>query len=495
MSNHASLPAIYEQLATRAADLARRGDERRAARFYRQAGRQAQAAGARAEAVMLFSHALQHTPDSALADRFELLIERERLLGLLGRTEAQARDLAALEALAERLGEDGQRARIATRQAAWRLSSGDLSAAVTIGQLAARLAQRHDRPDVAAEACTVWGHALLRQGDYPGAARRLEQALSLARVSADRALQADAARLLGALSNEQGRYAAARAHYAVAADLYRQLGDRQGQAQVLVNVGHTHQAQGEIVAARSVWEEARAILGENGDFEGRLRVLINLGVASGDVGQYEAALSYHESALEQAQAAGLGLGELFARLNLGLIYHYLGANESAVAHLQTALDLGQQMGSRRLQAHALSVLGHVLVELDRPAEAGDAYWEALAIWHELELPNLAAETRAGLARAAYRQGNLSLALWFVEEILTQTTAAPALTGAEQPVRIYLTCFEILDAHGDRRASACLQAGAGLLQASVDRIADDSLRHSLLHNIPAHQRLQALLVPA
>ena len=77
-----------------------------------------------------------------------------------------------------------------------------------------------------------------------------------------------------------------------------------------------------------------------------------------------------------------------------------------------------------------------------------------------------------------------------EEILTYLSQH-SLNGTEDPTRIYLTCYHILMAASDPRASQVLAAGHANLQERAAKISDDAMRHSLLDNIPSHQELLAL----
>ena len=110
------------------------------------------------------------------------------------------------------------------------------------------------------------------------------------------------------------------------------------------------------------------------------------------------------------------------------------------------------MEAQRLIGSALTVSGSRAGRARRPGGAGDAYWEALAIWEALALPAMAAEARAGLARIAHANDAPSLALGFVEAILAQVARDPRLQGTEAPVEIFLTCHRVLHKAGDPRAA-------------------------------------------
>jgi hypothetical protein len=130
------------------------------------------------------------------------------------------------------------------------------------------------------------------------------------------------------------------------------------------------------------------------------------------------------------------------------------------------------------------------LQLARTNEAAAAYQQALVIRHELRQPNNAAEMRAGLARVALSQGEVRQALNHAEEILAYLTGGGTVDGADEPLRVYLTCYRVLQAAGDSRASAILETAHTLLQEQAAKIPDQPMRRSFLENVPYHRALVA-----
>jgi tetratricopeptide (TPR) repeat protein len=265
-------------------------------------------------------------------------------------------------------------------------------------------------------------------------------------------------------------------------------------ALVANNLGHVYAHRGAIFAAQKQWNEAQELYQEVGDFEGSIRVLVNLGAISTDLGQYDEARAHLEQAQTLAQKVRSLPGQCFSALNLGLVAHRQAQHAVGVEWLNQALTMAKEMGARRLEGAALTALGHALAGNGQIAEAGDAYWEALAIWNDLNLANLSAEAQAGLARIALRNGTAPLAMHFVEQILAQMERDEALGGSESPVAIYLTCYRVLAKVEDARAAGVLKTGRQLLMARLDGITDESAREAVLRNIPAHRELLAAAGP-
>jgi hypothetical protein len=86
------------------------------------------------------------------------------------------------------------------------------------------------------------------------------------------------------------------------------------------------------------------------------------------------------------------------------------------------------------------------------------------------------EPLAGLARVSLLQGELDRAQAWVEDIL-EHLKTQSLDGAEDPFRVYLTCYHVLKATGEARAEVILTTAHDLLQERAAKIDDGVLRRS------------------
>ena len=162
-----------------------------------------------------------------LADREQALAwaraERASLLACLDHATAagqHARVIALTAGLAGLLRHDGPWDEAITRHA-------------TAVQAARHLG---DRPGQA-DALTNLGDVRRLTGDYPGAARDLQEALDICRDLGDRLGQAVALTNLGNARRLTGDYPGAARDLQEALDIYRDLGDRPGQANALTYLG------------------------------------------------------------------------------------------------------------------------------------------------------------------------------------------------------------------------------------------------------------------
>ncbi len=520
-----------EDLASHYGDLAhhyRQAGQREQERHYAKlAGEQAAAKFANAEAVAYFSRAIALTPETDLTTCCELLLAREKVYSLLGRREAQQQDLAHLQSLVEALGPE-QRTKVALRQAYYAEAVGDYSAAIEFARSAIDLARSTQSATDKATGYLCWGQTLWRQGNCKAARPRLERALALAQAGEHAHLEASCLRGLGSVLKGLSDYAGARAYYDRALRISREIDDRLCESATLNDLGIICDFEGDYAQAKEFFEQALRLDREIGSRRGEGLVLNNLGLVFDFVGEYHRAKICYQQALPICLEIDDRFNESLVRGNLGVIYDYLGHYDQARRHYERALQICRDMGNRQgegqvlvylglllhhqgqdeaaracsqealsiaemledrpNQGYALTHLGHALVELGDWQGAADAYRSALTVRRELQDENLAIETLAGLARVAL--GRAQLAQAHVEEILTYLQSNPALQGTFEPLRVYLTCYQVLRANADPRTAGLLATAYEQLQNRAARIPDDGegSRRSFLHQVAVHRMI-------
>ena len=500
---------------------------KKAIMYLLQAGEQAVAAFANAEAVAYLSRALELTPRTDHAERYAFLLTREKVYDLQGEREAQERDLAALGQLAEALDSDERRAEVAVHQANYASVTGDYPEAVAAAQQAVALAQQAGVVESEAVGYVRWGMALMRQGDYTAAKLQLEEALRLAQAAGLRRVEADSLHALTYVAAWQGHYARARDYCEQTLPLCREVGDRRGEGTVLNALGFYCNRAGDYAGARRYLEQALALRREIGDRSGEVVSLANLAEVSSISGDYAGAQAYYAQALAQCREIGDRRGEGWALIDLGavslrtgdfagargyleqgltlcrkigsqeleslalvflaLLLHRLGDDEAARKHSQQALHIVQDMGARFEEGMALIVMGHSLAGLGHLEEAATTYGTAQDLWQEMGHISLGMESLAGLARVSLAQGDLSQAQVHVEEILSYLETN-TLEGAIEPFRVYLTCYRVLKANQHPRAQEILTTAYDLLHEHAGNTTDEEMRRSFLENVPAHREL-------
>ena len=216
-------------------------------------------------------------------------------------------------------------------------------------------------------------------------------------------------------------------------------------------------------------------------------MLDNLGLIDLLLGNYERAREQLLQSLQICRDIGDRAGEGETSYDLSLLFHHLGDNETACDYGQQSLRIAEQTGHWEMRGYALTHLGHALAALDRPAEAAAAYQSVVDLRREHGQSNLIVAPLAGLARIAMAQGDLAQARAHVQEILAHLKIQ-ALGGTEEPARVYLTCYRVLQADQDPRAREILEKAYNWLQELAADIADKNLRRSLLENVTTHREV-------
>lgn len=497
------------------------------------AGEQAAVQYANTEALQYLTRALELTDAHTHAERYALLLAREQVYDRQGNRAAQLDDLAALAHLAEQTDTLAWQAETAIRQANYDIVTGDYPAAIAATQRTVDRIEQTAAPEqntllpLLVRAYLQGGRALRFQADYPAAQQQLTQALHLAQAHTLLELEAEALRQLGAVTFFQDDYAAARTYDEQALQLFQQLQNRQQEAHTLNSLGSDASEQGDYTGAMRYYEAALALFQTVGDQWGMGTTLGNLGQVCREQGDYTRAIHAYQRGLDLARATGdagtegwllgnsgwvlLDCGEygeamqMFAQAlrvcrtigarveegwvlsGLGLVCHLQGDQTTAQTHEYQVLALAEASNNRSLAGDAWLCLGHTLAAEGKLAEAHQAYTTSLAVWYEVGQSNRAMEAHAGLARVALLQDDHATARAHVEPILAYLDQH-ALAGTDEPFRIYLTCYQVLQAGHDPRAGQILRTACARLRERADHITDEGLRRSYLEYVAAHRAL-------
>jgi tetratricopeptide (TPR) repeat protein len=327
------------------------------------------------------------------------------------------------------------------------------------------------------------------QGDFEQAISFYEQSLLICREIGRRQGENSALNNLGLVAHRQEDYARASAFYQQSLLISREIGDRMCESNTLGNLGLTAQNQGDYARARVYNQQSLHICREIGDGLAESNALNNLGIIAYYLGDYVRARSYLEQALSVCREVGDRRAEGWGLSSLALLFYQLRDDQAALEYNQQAIHIAQELGDRRLLGQALTSLGDALAGLGRLDQAASAYQRAFDLRCELGQPHRAMASLAGLARVCLDQGDLAQAQARVEEI-SRYLETRALDDADEPFRVYLTCYHVLRANQDPRAGSILHTAHALLQERAARIKDEELRRSFLENVAAHREIVA-----
>jgi len=311
--------------------------------------------------------------------------ERANLIACLDHATAtgqHARIIALTAGLATLLTQDGPWAEAHTRQA-------------TAVQAARHLG---DRPGQAG-ALTDLGNVRRLTGDFPGAARDLEEALGIYRDIGNRLGQANALTNLGDVRRLTDDYPGAAEALEEALGIYRDIGDRLGQANALLSLGNVRQLTDDYLGAAGDLEEALGIQRDLGNRRGQANALTFLGEVRRLTGDFPGAAGDLGEALGIYRDLGDRLGQANALLCLGYVRRMTGHYRGAAEALEEALGIYRDIDDPIGHANALSTLGSVRrADGDYPG-AAEALEEALGIYRDLG-------DRGGEAEALNESGTL-----------------------------------------------------------------------------------------
>ena len=464
------------------------GDEANAAEFHARAAEHAVARLAHAAALAHVQQALalqDRIGDSpGQADlRWRLLHARERTLQIQGDREGQAKDLDAMEHVAQTLRDGARQAYVAHRRAIRAMRMAQYSMCEQFARRAASLADaelaRRAHSSTPREADDALyelrllsmrqvGLAMTDVGRWDDAQSLLQKTLEEARAHGLLKAQGLCLNSLAVLADRRGHRARGLELHRKSLDLWRQIGGR-NVATALVNVGAKLLGLGDLVGARRDLEEGLQRTRHNGD-----------------------------RAVECAAACNLS--------NLSLLQ---GNPAGALALARGALDTAMATQARDLEVAASLALGSAEESFGRPDAAVKAYTHAYRV--AAEIGASVVEASACLARLALAQGDIQGGLDAVRPVLSPTKSitqpnADGVANACEPApddgpagnvdqglppELQLTVYRLLSASCDPEAAAWLQSAYRALMTEADAITDAALREMFLTNIPAHREIVSL----
>jgi predicted ATPase/class 3 adenylate cyclase len=460
----------------------------KAIHYLQRAGEAARDSYHNAQGVDYFTRALEFVPGADLNLQFYLHGEIEKLVTELGLRNNRIRELEVMQNIARQLGTDAALAHVDHRKLLFELKSGNYSEAVALAESAIRLYASAGDERLTVDARVAWSEASQRMGQYAAAIASLEGALEQARKIRYTSGEALILNALGLISIEMKDPVSAIDSYEKSLEIYRALGDLRGSAMLLNNLGNVAVNQGNFKHAFDCYEQSLRLAREIGSRKGEALLLGNLGWLSGLLGEYQKARLYSERQLVIARETGDRYSETMSLINLSGQVGAMGYNHTAVLFAEEALELTRTSRDRNMEAWALTYLGHSLLASGMVQAASEAYQSAVGIRIALDQPVLETEPLSGLARTYLGLNNPVAAMQSIEKILVLLASGRTLDGTDEPTRIYLNCYLVLEANRDERAKPLIIAAHDLLIARAANIPEPAARQSFLENIPHNREI-------
>jgi predicted ATPase/class 3 adenylate cyclase len=446
-------------------------------------------------AVSYYSRALALTPENDPISRFELVLEREALYNLLGNHEAQQHDLELLDHILTQAGgwlspEERlvRESLVYNRRAGFATHTGDYQEAAVYAQKALSIAQDAGADGERIDACLNWALALYRQAQYEQALELIEESIQLARQEDNFTRLGRLLNMYGLIAMDCREPASVSRFLEESQQIARKTNNLVEEALVLNNLGNLAGAVGDYSQAQAYYQQSLEIAQKIGHRRGEGLINGNLGWIAGSLGDYAASRAYCEQNLRINREVGSLEGEAYALINLGSACIYLGENSQALSYLSRALAIALQTDDHSAKAWALTYAGHAHQNCGELLAAREDYLQALEIRRQLKQPNLSTEPLAGLARIALEMEELPPAMTNISEIMDYLDAGGTLDGCDEPLRVYLSCYQVLRQAGDSRTVRVLETAYKTLMSRAEKIQDLEMRNSFLINVPYHNAI-------
>jgi predicted ATPase/Tfp pilus assembly protein PilF len=360
-------------------------------------------------------------------------------------------------------------------------SQGALESAIAI-------AQRYKDYQTIGFAHLAMARLLVSKGSISTAIQFLRSGLAELPEGEFLTIRAELLLYLGTAEGRQLHHAAA----AVALNEVRRLVARTGnkvQQQRLLLYQAIENAADNYVAARFHYERALALCPATGDRSLEARILNGLGFVLANLGNYDEAIHCHLRGLALAIADQDAVQQTFALHNLCVCYDGQGNALEAYRHGQESLAIAERNQLSGSIAYAQLHLGHVLAKMHLYHEAKHTLLAARESFVRSGEAMLELEAEAGVAHVSRLQGELPAALARVERVFDYLKTH-TLAGCDDPSRVYLHCYQIFHAGGDRRAAELLTAAYRYIRQRADLL-DPDARTRYLTAVAANRQIMEI----
>lgn len=516
------------------------GNRDKAVTYLQRAGERAATHYLHTEATRHIGRALELTPPEHYAKICQLLLTREQSYWIQGDQAVREQDLALLQEILLGWNDDPQQALVLRAEVAFRMSRYErelshIERSIAYARQAVELAQQGNAAQQETNGLLELGQLLWIKANFIEARMTCTRALQRAEAanlpsrlaeSLEKLAQIDmytggsAASImqyleralvnyekdgnligkcnifnkLGYLPVAQGvgDYSQARLHYEQGLALSRKIGDRANEIGLLRNLGVLFVCEGNYGQAEQCLNAAHQFYLQQGSDDWAAILLNYLGFAYFNKGQLAQAKTAQEAALHELSQRQLhNQWVVKALTSLGWIHLILGDLKPALAYTHQASQASLAINELRQAAYAFTCMGHVLTELQRYTEAIAAFQQAVTFHQQMQQDNRRMEPLAGLAQVALLQGDMPQAQRLGEEILTHLQTH-TLDRTEETLRVYLTCYRILDAQNGSRAQDLLCAAYDQLQKRAATIEDLEAQRLFWEAIPDHQWVRRMI---
>jgi tetratricopeptide (TPR) repeat protein len=149
------------------------------------------------------------------------------------------------------------------------------------------------------------------------------------------------------------------------------------------------------------------------------------------------------------------------------------------------------MGDKTGEAWSYLYLGNAYSLMGQLEDAKRAFEQATNLRTELGQLSLAIEPIAGLIQVALSMNDIPLASRLLEQIMIHLAEGGTLEGTEDPLRVYLACYNVLERIKDERSVQILNKAMQLLETEISQISDEQSRRRYINNVPWRRTIEQL----
>src|SRR5499433_1898458 len=386
----------------------------KAAAYLRRAGAQAVARSAYSEGAAFFVQALEalrrrpatrETTELTIDTRLDL---RHALLPL-SEWARMGEHLREAERLARMLGDQHRLGLITNFMVSQCQATGDYDGAVRFGQEALSLARTLGDRSIEVVATTHLGGAHSVRGEFRDAAVLLERNVALegelryARFGAATIQSAWSGAHLAEVLSDLGRFDEAIGHAEASVRIAEEADHPYTLYYGLFALGRAHLRRADLPRATRVLERGLELCRARQIRFGRPSLAAALGVAHALAGRADVALPLVAGAVEEFRQHPNHIRPALIPLCAGMICLAAGRIDDAASYAREAQALTRRLKARAAEAHALRLAGDV-ASAGCAEDASGYYREALALARELGMGPLVAHCHLGLGKLYQRTG-------------------------------------------------------------------------------------------
>ena len=288
------------------------------------------------------------------------------------------------------------------------------------------------------------------------ASRAYQQAQQLWTALPADASPVDRARALNLLARAEiylAQIDTAAGHASAALELAKASDDRVGQAEAELNIALNAINQARIDAAVAATTHGLAVLDgvDRPDLLGE--AMLRMAMSYRRIGQFDESVTMTMQAMEIAKRSNNPRVLAYAHQGLGISFNQSGRLAEAREHFEQMRVLAQQVGSKMLEADALTNLGGVIGGLGDLPSGERLDREAIALYRAIGMPFNINFSQFGLAELLRKQGRFAEAGQLFDEVLARYRQYPNRIGQWYVLNARSVNLEALGRQVEARADA------------------------------------------